>query len=233
MNHYHRKSGFTLVEILVVLSIVAVLVGITLPVFARMREQGRQTVCTSNLRQTALAVRMYMDDYSDRPLRMQSVWDSGHIRVADVLLCPDDESANRGGLHYEAHVREPSLPPETVRYSYHNPFTVERWGIRWEDLMNSENGNPGVAVCQLHGSHSSPLGPSSLPPSLADMEGTTLRARLDGSIARRQIVWERVNGDPLHRRAMALAPFLRRVPSRLHRRITGTSPDNWHIEGQL
>lgn len=52
MNVSHRlPSGFTLLEILVVLVIVGVLASILLAVIVRVSEQGRRTTCESNLHQ--------------------------------------------------------------------------------------------------------------------------------------------------------------------------------------
>jgi prepilin-type N-terminal cleavage/methylation domain-containing protein/prepilin-type processing-associated H-X9-DG protein len=56
------RRGFTLIELLVVIAIIAILAAILFPVFARARERGRQTACLSNLRQLALANRMYSGD---------------------------------------------------------------------------------------------------------------------------------------------------------------------------
>jgi prepilin-type N-terminal cleavage/methylation domain-containing protein/prepilin-type processing-associated H-X9-DG protein len=61
--HRDRKSGFTLIELLVVIAIIAIIAALLFPVFARVREKGRQAVCLSNEHQIATAVLMYMGDY--------------------------------------------------------------------------------------------------------------------------------------------------------------------------
>src|SRR5688572_15962728 len=57
-----RKSGFTLVELLVVIGIIAVLVGLLLPALNRAREQARRTQCLSNVRQIAMGFFMYTNE---------------------------------------------------------------------------------------------------------------------------------------------------------------------------
>jgi prepilin-type N-terminal cleavage/methylation domain-containing protein/prepilin-type processing-associated H-X9-DG protein len=61
----HRLHAFTLIELLVVIAIIAILAAILFPVFAQARESGRQTVCSSNMRQLGMAMRLYLADHDD------------------------------------------------------------------------------------------------------------------------------------------------------------------------
>ncbi len=60
------KKAFTLIELLVVIAIIAILAAILFPVFARARENARRSSCQSNLKQIALGIKQYTQDYDEK-----------------------------------------------------------------------------------------------------------------------------------------------------------------------
>lgn len=60
------RNGFTLIELLTLIAVVVLLAGILLPVFASVKEKARQARCINNLKQMALGMLLYSDDYDAR-----------------------------------------------------------------------------------------------------------------------------------------------------------------------
>ena len=59
-----KKQGFTLIEMLIVITILSTLAAIIFPVFESVRRNARQAVSISNLKQCGMALLMYCDDYN-------------------------------------------------------------------------------------------------------------------------------------------------------------------------
>jgi prepilin-type N-terminal cleavage/methylation domain-containing protein/prepilin-type processing-associated H-X9-DG protein len=65
VRYTKRQYGFSLVEVLVVISILSLLMGILLPVLSQARHRTNLTICGGNLHQIGAAIHLYAEDFDD------------------------------------------------------------------------------------------------------------------------------------------------------------------------
>ena len=144
-----RARGFTLIELLVVIAIIAILAAILFPVFARAREKARQTSCLSNVKQLALGVLMYAQDYDEAfPMNYNddvpnARWRHWHdqiepyLKSTQLLACPSHPAAISymasnyviQGSHGNVNTNMGAIthPAETIMLCDTHPYRANAW----------------------------------------------------------------------------------------------------------
>ncbi|RYG03305.1 MAG: DUF1559 domain-containing protein, partial [Chitinophagaceae bacterium] len=108
-SHHFLRSGFTLIELLVVIAIIAILAAILFPVFGRARENARRSSWQSNLKQIALGVKQYTQDYDEKfpprrkpaagePERPNGIYGwatmiQPYLKSEQIFQCPSESEA--------------------------------------------------------------------------------------------------------------------------------------------
>ena len=143
------RSAFTLIELLVVIGIIAVITAILFPVFAGIREKGRQTQCLSNERQLSMAVLQYAGD-NDETLFVAGEYARGlgwagkccpYVKSTRVYRCPNDDTADvPAGAAYSVNAQAMSA----VSYGFNSNLAGEHVPA----LVNART-IPSVALGQV------------------------------------------------------------------------------------
>jgi prepilin-type N-terminal cleavage/methylation domain-containing protein len=177
------RSGFTLMELLVVLVIVALLAGLLFPVLGRARARAQEAPCTSQLRQIGQAFSMYRDDHGFRPPLLSDLYPV-YVTSKDLFVCPLDEWTDGGGWFWSTWgpMAEGDRGPFAQTYGYFFGRDPTGPDAVWHAVKASP-GNPGYSVCVLHGERWEGRGYRGVPLAVF---GVHLRLGFDGSVTRRQ-----------------------------------------------
>lgn len=122
--------GFTLVELLIVIAIIAVLGGIAVPVSMSMVAKGREAACLGNLRQIGIGLQGYLADNNNRlpelalgrasknsPEPVLETVLLSYVGGADVFHCPADrEQFEKTGSSYNWNITQNGLHMSKVAF---------------------------------------------------------------------------------------------------------------------
>ncbi|MEI6422064.1 MAG: type II secretion system protein [Lentisphaerota bacterium] len=101
------SNGFTIVELLVVISIISILCALLFPVLGKAKEKARKSACLGNLRQLGVSVIVYAGnnaDYLPMAVRVgadpddpKSIRNMLEVQSGKVFECPADSEKNYEG----------------------------------------------------------------------------------------------------------------------------------------
>lgn len=147
-----RNTGCTLIEILVVISIIALLAAILFPVFARARENARRASCQNNLKQIMTAALQYTQDYDEKLPNsgftylpaLYSPYLPSAVNTG-VFMCP-----SRQAYSWNSHLSGPleTTPPSKCPAGTYPATCDVRWVQGWVETV-AEHYGPGRGLADV------------------------------------------------------------------------------------
>lgn len=178
------KRGFTLIEILVVLTIIAVLAGLLFPVLGGAKGRAQDTVATSSLRQAGSAYGLYANDHDGRTGRalIDDYVDAGYLPAAIVASNGDSAPQGLANLKRATDPQGPGLErvmPRSYKISFISRLDGEQGDT---SQVFPDAGAKGWCFSIRSATNVDPRFP------VASFKGQYLRLVYDGSVVSRTFV---------------------------------------------
>lgn len=122
-----RRKAFTLVELLVVISIIAMLLAILMPALVKTRDNAKRIICSKRMSQISLAMSAYASDCQDKILLAHDYKKELRAQLWHILLLPyvgkyvsGDASKNLSEVFFCPQDKD----PHPIGFGQPNPHTV-------------------------------------------------------------------------------------------------------------
>src|SRR4051794_23438608 len=152
-----RSSGFTPVELHVVIAIIAALIGLLLPAVQKVREAANRTSCSSNLKQIGLALHHYHDTAKAFPPGYASNFDGAGNDTgpgwgwASLLLPQMEQPALYGTIQFSQPIEAPANSAARVTFLKSYACPSDNLPQTWTAVRRDTSGNPTGTICDVAG----------------------------------------------------------------------------------
>jgi len=135
MKGRHGRGGFTLVELLVVIGIIAILIGILLPALSTAREQAKAIRCASNLRSIGQGLAIYAAGF-------HGFFPASYIYRGQVLSGTSEtpDAPVKGYIHWSSFVYGTIRTPGTPNAAFECP-SIDNGGLPPTNTTPDNNDN--------------------------------------------------------------------------------------------
>ncbi len=158
------RAGFTLIEILVVVTIIAAIVGIAVPVYTNVQEQNRVATCQIYMRSIAMSIENYRDRFKRYPSEKSGIqfllapWkekmvDHSEKTIRNMYISPGDDFAlNALGDWKETYGDIENIDPIVISYAGRNTkeYPLRRKNATSEIIACTAAGRDGNEMVHKH-----------------------------------------------------------------------------------
>jgi prepilin-type N-terminal cleavage/methylation domain-containing protein/prepilin-type processing-associated H-X9-DG protein len=141
-----RQSGFTLVELLVVIGIIAILMSMLMPAMSRAKQKANRISCVNNLRQLDMAAMMYAPDFDGEYPRRANVTNAWMFALKSYY---GNNHATNNTTSKEWNSRILKCP--TDRWLEWRSYLINGWNDFWAANLSKQNYDKMMAHEYEHG----------------------------------------------------------------------------------
>lgn len=143
-NDRRTKHAFTLIEMLVVITVIATLIGIMLPVLKTVRDNAKKTKALTDIRKLELALQNYYNEYghwpdTESPFKLDTMLNGNRDVLTGALWLPSYSD----GAYFACNPRQIKFIEFDKASLDDSGYFIDPWGKTYKILLDNGQGYMG------------------------------------------------------------------------------------------